>query len=145
MQSMNRCGTVLLSAALLATAGCTNWNPQRIDNLSAADCRAQVEQGIVTLLVGQDETPQVAQKLAAGAVDQMSQIVVGAPRPGSRLAADLRVLTTDAKVASSSGNIYDIVAEKGPHGCRLRLTQNGPLPNDPRQDLPACACEPSQE
>jgi hypothetical protein len=140
-------GWTLLTAMLLsASAAAAMALPkfQHIDNLSAPECQAQVQQGIASLLAGNDEAPDVARSLAASAVQAMAQIVNGVPRLGSRLSADLRIHTTDARFASSSGKEYRVYTEKGPQGCRLHL-ENSRLFHEPTQNVPACTCEPSQD
>jgi hypothetical protein len=103
-----------------------------------------MRQAIERSMIGNGETPQVARTLAASATDQMAQEIPDQPRPNSHLAADLRVLKTDAKVGSSSGAVYYIYADQVQSRCAIRLSANGfdigsPLP------IPACRCEPSQD
>ena len=135
---------VALLAALCGSTACATYNPQRIDNLATAACRDQMLRGIEQVLVGNHESPAVARTLAVSAVDQMGQEIPDAPRPNSHLAADLRVLTTDAKVGSNSGTVYDIYADRNDQGCTLRVTSSG-LFIRPAYPLPACNCEPAQD
>lgn len=135
-------GTLL--AALFGSTACATYNPQRIDNLATAECRDQMLQGIEQMLVGNKEAPQVARTLAVSALDQMGQEIPNTPRPNSHLAADLRVLTTNAKVGSSSGTVYEIHADLSHQGCALRVTSNGFFIG-PTYSLPACTCEPAQD
>jgi hypothetical protein len=145
MKTISRLIAFLLLAPALCLSGCGVSFPQRIDNLGTPACKAQVLESMEQLLLACHETPEVARTLAASALTQMESETIDTPRPGSRLAADLRVLTTDVKVASSSGNTYYIYADLGLHRvCRLRLkSEDVQLYPRPRA-LSACLCEPAQ-
>lgn len=144
MNATSRLGSCVLLASTLCLSGCTVLSEQRIDNMNTAACKTQMLQAIEQQLVDCKEAPAVARTLAESAVDEMGQQVVDTPRPTSRLAADLRVLTTKASVASSSGTIYEIYANKGKQGCELRVASTC-HPAGSWVPVPACVCEPSQD
>lgn len=132
-----------LAGLLLASSACVIIHPQRIDNLAAAECRAQMQYGIEQMLVARRERPDVARTLAASAVDKMQADVADQPRQGSHLAADLRILTSRASVASSSGTIYLIFADRVDNLCALRLeTGEG---RDLTYAVTACTCVAAQD
>jgi hypothetical protein len=133
-----------LAAMLSGAAGCATYNPQRIDNLAGGECGAQVQQGIEQMLVDNKEPRAVAHTLAVSAMQDLLQQVANMPRPNSRLAADLRVLTSKTRFASNSGVVYEVYANQDRKGCMLRLT----TPTDlylSEGPLPACVCEPGQD
>ncbi len=144
MDTRKALAAVALLTALFGSTACATYDPQRIDNLATAACKDQLLRAIEQVLVGNHESPAVARTLAVSAVEQMGQEIPNSPRPNSHLAADLRVLTTNAKVGSSSGTVYDIYADRDRQGCTLRVTSTG-LFIRPAHPLPACTCEPAQD
>jgi hypothetical protein len=133
-----------LGTMLFGAAGCSLYNPQRIDNLAGSECGAQVQQSIEQMLVDNKEPRQVAHTLAVSAMQDLGQQVANMPRPNSRLAADLRVLTTKTKFASNSGTVYEVYANRDHDRCTLRLA-TALDPTLAEAPLPACVCEPGQD
>jgi hypothetical protein len=145
---MKRCtwpAATALAALLLTLSSCTIVFPQRLDNLGAAECSTQATQAVETMLAAYGEAPPVAHTLAVSAVEKMQGDAANAPRQGSRLAADLRVLTSKASVGAPSGAVYDVTAERpNGGGCQLRISSFSKA-HEATQAVPACTCEPAQD
>jgi len=92
------------AACLVLAAGCATV--AQVDNLSDEACRRSFGDALSSILVGEKETPEVAQELSERTLRMLAYGRLG-PRP--------------FLVSSSSGADYEFFVEKKKSGCLLRL------------------------
>lgn len=131
MSSAGRLPPLVCLAALIVSAAClTN---AAIINLDDASCRSALARAISTILVGQKEPPEIADRLAADAVETMDPTEIRF-RPLS--------------VSSPSGTDYIFVVRLKSSGCLLRLyarekgswSYTNNLTYIATEPLPGCKC-----
>jgi hypothetical protein len=121
-----------LAAFLPLAVGCESV--AGLSNLSDAACRGSLEDGLVSILVDQHETPEVARELAERTRTMLEYGQLG-PRP--------------FVVASSSGADYEFFVQKKKQGCLLRLfgrtkgftSYTNNLTYIATRPLPGCVCQ----
>lgn len=112
-------------------AGCTTVAQVE---LSDDACRGTFQDALSSILVEQNEAPDVAAKLAAETREQLERVGLG-PRP--------------FLISSSSGADYEFFVEKKSSGCLLRLygrqkgftSYTNNLTYIATRPLPGCACK----
>jgi hypothetical protein len=117
--------------ACLMLAGCTTVAQVE---LSDDACRATFQNAIASILVEQNETPDVAAQLAEKTDVMLERARLG-PRPFA--------------ISSSSGTDYEFFVEKKSSGCLLRLygrqkgftSYTNNLTYIATRPLPGCACK----